>query len=62
MQYADCREVEAAVLYKFPPREEMIPTVSRSQKPIPTDFAEDYENPDAEEMLSRKHSPKTRKR
>ncbi len=61
MQYADCREVEAAVLEKYPPKVEMQPTASRSQKPIPIDFAEDYENPDTEEILSRKHSPKTRK-
>ncbi len=61
VQYADCREVEAAVLDKYPPKVEMQPIASRSQKPIPIDFAEDYENPDAEEILSRKHSPKTRK-
>ncbi len=61
VQYADSREVEAAVLNKYPPKVEMQPTASRSQKPIPIDFAEDYENPDAEKILSRKHSPKTRK-
>ncbi len=60
MQYADCREVEAAVPDKFPPKEGMLPTASRSQKPIPIDFAEDYENPEAEEILSRKHSPNAR--
>ncbi len=61
VQYADSKEVEAAVLNKYPPKVEMQPTASRSQKPIPIDFVEDYENPDAEEILSRKHSPKTRK-
>ncbi len=52
VQYADCREVEAAVLEKFPPK--MIPTV-------PAEFAEDYSGIN-EESTSRKHSPKTRKR
>ena len=49
VQYADREEVEAAV-------EEMY-----SQKLVPVEFAEDYENPNAVENLSRKHSPKTRK-
>ena len=49
VQYADREEVEAAVMEKY------------SLKPVPVEFAEDYENPDAEENLSRKHSPKTRK-
>ncbi len=61
VQYADCQEVEAAVLNQYPPRTELHTGTSRSQKPIPIDFAEDYENPDMEEMLSRKHPPKTRK-
>ena len=47
--YADREEVEAAV-------EEMY-----SQKLVPVEFAEDYKKPYAEENLSRKHSPKTRK-
>lgn len=49
VQYADREEVEAAVMEKY------------SLKPVPVEFAEGYENPDAEENLSRKHSPKTRK-
>lgn len=52
VQYADSREVETTVLEKFPPR--MMP-------PVPAEFAEDFTGID-EESMSRKHSPKTRKR
>lgn len=49
MQYADCREVEAAVLEKFPP------------KPVPVEFMNGFDDPNGD-AVSKKHSPKTRKR
>ena len=61
VQYADSHEVESAVLKKFPQKGEIIPIVSNSQEPIPIGFAEDYEKPGAGEILSKRHSPKTRK-
>lgn len=48
VQYADSREVEAAVLEMFPP------------KPMPVEFISDFENTDTENTLSKKRSPKTR--
>lgn len=50
VQYADSREVETAVLEKFP------------SKPVPIELMKDFDGMTAEEELSRKHSPKTRKR
>lgn len=49
VQYADCREVEAAVLEKFPP------------KPVPVEFMNGFDDPNGD-AVSKKHSPKTRKR
>lgn len=48
VQYADSREVETAVLKRFPP------------KPTPIEFTNAFENID-EGTLSQKRSPKTRK-
>ncbi len=48
VQYADCREVEAAVMERFPP------------KPIPVEFMDVFETMD-EETVSKKRPPKTRK-
>ena len=48
VQYADSREVEAAVLKKFPP------------KPIPIEFSPEFEDMDKENALSKKRAPKTR--
>ncbi len=49
VQYADYREVEAAVLDKFPP------------KPVPIEFADEFESTSAD-ILVNKRSPKTRKK
>jgi len=49
VQYADSREVETAVLEKFPP------------KPVPIEFMNGYDDPNGD-AVSKKHSPKTRKR
>ena len=49
VQYADSREVEAAVLEKFPP------------KPVPVEFMNGFDDPNGD-AVSKKHSPKTRKR
>lgn len=49
VQYADSREVEAAVLDVFPP------------KPVPIEFIDGFEDM-SEESMSKKGSPKTRKR
>ena len=48
VQYAVSREVEAAVLKKFPP------------KPIPIEFSPEFEDMDKENALSKKRAPKTR--
>ena len=56
VQYADSREVETAVLKKFPPKKE----VCRPPKPIPMEFMDDFEGMD-EETVSKKRPPKTRK-
>ena len=48
VQYADCREVEAAVVEKYP------------SKPVAIDFAGGFEDDDDGELL-KKHLPKTRK-
>ena len=50
VQYADSREVESAVLERFPP------------KPVPIEFAREFEDVSTEEIISKKHTPKTRKR
>ena len=47
--YADSREVETAVLERFPP------------KPTPVEFMREFEDMSAEEELSKKHQPKTQK-
>lgn len=49
VKYADSREVEAAVLEKFPP------------KSVPIEFMNGFDVPNGD-TVSRKHSPKTRKR
>ena len=49
VQYADSREVEAAVLEKFPP------------KPVPIEFMKEFDDVKTEEKVSKKHAPKTRK-
>lgn len=56
VQYADSKEVEAAVLEKFHPKKEAI----RPPKPVPMEFMDDFEAID-EENVSRKRPPKTRK-
>lgn len=48
VQYADSREVESAVLERFPP------------KPVPMEFKDDFENMTAD-FLEKKRSPRTRK-
>ena len=50
VQYADCREVEAAVLEKFPPE--------LAQMEFTDGFKDDAI---LEETLTKKHSPKTRR-
>jgi len=57
VQYADSKEVEAAVLKKFPPKKEAI----RPPKPIPMEFMDDFEEMEGE-IVSKKRPPKTRKR
>lgn len=49
VQYADSKEVEAAVLERFP------------LKPVPIEFMNSFEDMD-EDAVSKKHPPKTRKR
>ena len=49
VQYADSREVEAAVLERFPP------------KPVPIEFMKSFEDVNPENVASIKRSPKTRK-
>ncbi len=49
VQYADCREVEAAVMEMFPP------------KPTPIEFMKEIDSTNAEEALTRKHPPKTKR-
>ncbi len=56
VQYADSKEVEAAVLEKFPPKKEAI----RPPKPVPMEFMDNLEEMD-EEAVSKKRPPKTRK-
>ena len=56
VQYADSREVEAAVLKKFPPKKE----ASRPPKLIPMEFTDSFENI-GEGILSKKRSPRTKK-
>lgn len=48
VQYADSREVEAAVLEQFPP------------KPVPIEFRSDFEDITAD-FSEKKHPPKTKK-
>lgn len=48
VQYADSREVEAAVLERFPP------------KPVPIEFKDDFKDMTAD-FLDKKRSPRTRK-
>ena len=50
MQYADSREVEQNIIEKFP------------QKPAPVEFMKEFEDMDTDDVLSKKHSPKTRKK
>lgn len=50
VQYADSKEVEAAVLERFSP------------KPVPVEFMQEFDSMVAEEEPPKKHSPKTRKR
>ncbi len=57
VQYADSKEVEAAVLKKFPPKKEAI----CPPKPVPMEFMDDFEAID-EEAVSRKRPPKTKKK
>lgn len=56
VQYADSREIEAAVLERFPPKKEAI----RPPKPVPMEFMDDFEAMD-EETISQKRPPRTRK-
>ena len=56
VQYADSREVEAAVLERFPLKKE----ACRPLKPVPMEFMDGFEAID-EESVSKKHPPKTRK-
>ncbi len=57
VQYADSREVEAAVLKKFPPKKE----ACRPPKPVPMEFMDDFEAFD-EKSVSKKRPPRTGKR
>lgn len=50
VQYADSREVEQNIIEKFP------------QKPAPVEFMKEFEDMDTDDVLSKKHSPKTRKK
>ena len=50
VQYADSREVEAAVLEKFPP------------KHLPAEFIKEFDNIETEEEPVKRHSLKTQKR
>ncbi len=56
VQYADSREVEAAVLEKYPPKKQVI----YPPKPVPMEFIDDFEDI-SEKSIPKKHSPKTRK-
>ncbi len=49
VRYADSREVEAAVLEKFPP------------KPVPIEFMKEFDSTNEEIPIARKHSPKTKR-
>ena len=49
VQYADSREVETAVLEKFP------------SQPMPIEFTKGFDDIDAEEEQSKKHPVKTQK-
>lgn len=57
VQYADSRQMESAVLERFPPKKEAI----RSSKPVPMEFMDGFEEMN-EETVFRKRPPKTRKR
>lgn len=50
VQYADSREVEQNIIEKFP------------QKPAPVEFMKEFEDMDTDDVLPKKHSPKTRKK
>ena len=56
VQYADSREVETAVLERFPPKAE----ICHPPKPIPMEFVDGLEEMDAE-SVSKKRPPRTRK-
>ncbi len=56
VQYADSREVEAAVLERFPPKKQTI----CPPKPVPMEFMDGFEEMD-EESVSKKRPPRTRK-
>ena len=44
VQYADSREVESAVLEKFPPKAELPIPTHPPQMPIPINFEDGYKN------------------
>ena len=52
VHYADRCEVEAEIFRTYPPK---------AKPPAPVEFSEVFDNGAAEELSSRKHSPKTRK-
>lgn len=56
VQYADSKEVEAAVLERFPPKKE----ACRPPKPVSMEFMDSLEEMD-EEAVSKKRPPRTRK-
>ena len=56
VQYADSKEVEAAVLEKYPPKKQAI----CSPNPVPMEFMDSLEEMDME-TVSKKRPPKTRK-
>lgn len=56
VQYADSREVETAVLEKFPPKKQAI----CPPNPVPMEFMDSLERMDME-AVSKKRPPKTRK-
>lgn len=49
VRYADCREVETAVLENFSP------------KAVPVEFMKEHNGMETETKISKKHAPKTRK-
>lgn len=59
VQFADSNESELEIIKKYPPEAELGAAACRPPKPVPIEFAENFDD-NTGEFSAKKHIPKTR--